>query len=277
MGAPVVYLVQGTHSGCTRLEITLMFMYSLLISASCLGQSLQTMSLPSVSEPVADIAPEAMDNDAGPLMNDTQMPQPIKPIATDQYWDAVARCETATRWHRDYPFGGGLGIYITAWKQFGGLEYAPRAGLATRTQQIIVANRISTQGFESDNHYHYKALGFTGWGCSRHMTPPTLIWHTTQQLLAKQWGSASAPEEIMELQAAFGLAETGEFNERTQELLSQMRDRYAKLQGFEYLGPYHWLPKKQRRSVLLNTLRVVGSQDLPAEPIESNIANPDRP
>ena len=39
-------------------------------------------------------------------------------------------------------YDGGLGIYRGTWRRFGGLEFAPNAGLATREEQIIVGQRI---------------------------------------------------------------------------------------------------------------------------------------
>ena len=42
----------------------------------------------------------------------------------------------------DGPYDGGLGILRSTWIAFGGLEFAPNAGLATREEQIIVGQRI---------------------------------------------------------------------------------------------------------------------------------------
>lgn len=72
-------------------------------------------------------------------------------------WDAIARCETAGNWSmRGSRFSGGLGFANTTWRAFGGGEFASNAGLASREQQIVVAERV------------YARYGLSGWGCRRH-------------------------------------------------------------------------------------------------------------
>jgi len=79
----------------------------------------------------------------------------------DPHWDELAQCESGGRWDTvdSGPDGydGGLGIYRGTWKAFGGTEFAPNAGLATREQQIIVGMRI------------YKQLGWDPWGCANNV------------------------------------------------------------------------------------------------------------
>jgi len=76
-------------------------------------------------------------------------------------WDELARCESGGRWDTidSGPDGydGGLGIYRGTWRGFGGTEFAPNAGLATREQQIIVGMRI------------YEKLGWDPWGCANNV------------------------------------------------------------------------------------------------------------
>jgi hypothetical protein len=63
--------------------------------------------------------------------------------APDHVWDDVAECESSGNWSINTGNGyhGGLQFLPSTWKQFGGLRYAPRADLATREQQIAVAER----------------------------------------------------------------------------------------------------------------------------------------
>jgi hypothetical protein len=64
-------------------------------------------------------------------------------------WDAIARCESGNNWHINTGNGyqGGLQFAPGTWASHGGLEYAPAANLATREQQIAVAERVlATQG-----------------------------------------------------------------------------------------------------------------------------------
>ena len=66
----------------------------------------------------------------------------------NQRWDRIAQCESGGRW--DYPlvtnrtgtYSGGLMIWTKAWAAYGGHEFAPHAYLATKQQQIVVAERI---------------------------------------------------------------------------------------------------------------------------------------
>lgn len=75
-------------------------------------------------------------------------------------WDAVARCETGGDWamHGSI-YSGGLGFANTSWDGYGGREFASHAGLASREQQIVVAERIRTAN----------GGGLAGaWGCSEY-------------------------------------------------------------------------------------------------------------
>ncbi len=60
-------------------------------------------------------------------------------------WERVAICEEGGNWHADGDrFSGGLGITRANWVIYGGLQYAPRAALATPDEQIMVAQRIQS-------------------------------------------------------------------------------------------------------------------------------------
>ena len=56
-------------------------------------------------------------------------------------WDRLAYCESTGRWWANTGNGyfGGLQMDMTFWRRHGGLQYAPRPDLATRSQQIAVA------------------------------------------------------------------------------------------------------------------------------------------
>ncbi|MET0276373.1 MAG: G5 domain-containing protein [Acidimicrobiia bacterium] len=78
----------------------------------------------------------------------------------DWHWDKLAECESGGKWNtvdQGTPaYDGGLGIYRGTWRAYGGTEFAPNAGLATREQQIIVGMRIHAD------------LGWDPWGCANH-------------------------------------------------------------------------------------------------------------
>jgi hypothetical protein len=59
-------------------------------------------------------------------------------------WDRVADCETGGAWSENSGNGyyGGLQLSQEDWESHGGLDYAASADLASRSQQIAVAERI---------------------------------------------------------------------------------------------------------------------------------------
>lgn len=74
-------------------------------------------------------------------------------------WDQLAICESGGNWA--YPpvngnFSGGIMFHLGTWRAMGGEEFAPDAYLASREQQIVIAERV---------------LASSGWGawpgCSR--------------------------------------------------------------------------------------------------------------
>lgn len=69
---------------------------------------------------------------------------PEAQAATASEWDAVARCESSGNWHINTGNGfyGGVQFTQSTWEAFGGLAYAPRADLATKAQQIAVAEKV---------------------------------------------------------------------------------------------------------------------------------------
>jgi uncharacterized protein YabE (DUF348 family) len=72
-------------------------------------------------------------------------PRPQPAVSTTGLdWDAVAACESGGNWHINTGNGfyGGLQFDQGTWASNGGLAYAPRADLASREQQIAVANRL---------------------------------------------------------------------------------------------------------------------------------------
>lgn len=66
-------------------------------------------------------------------------------------WDKLAQCEATGNWRAVSPGGryrGGIQADAIFWARYGGLEFAPRADLASRAQQIIVAERgLAVQGW----------------------------------------------------------------------------------------------------------------------------------
>jgi uncharacterized protein YabE (DUF348 family) len=65
----------------------------------------------------------------------------VPPITDGSIWDALASCEAGGNWaiNTGNGFYGGVQFDQNTWERSGGLEYAPRADLATREEQIAVA------------------------------------------------------------------------------------------------------------------------------------------
>ena len=69
--------------------------------------------------------------------------------ATDGEWDQVARCESGGNWaiNTGNGYHGGLQFSSGTWASHGGGQYAPAANMATKEEQIAVAERVlASQG-----------------------------------------------------------------------------------------------------------------------------------
>ena len=65
-------------------------------------------------------------------------------------WDSLSRCESGGNWNANTGNGyvGGLQFLPQTWIAHGGGEFAPSADLATRNEQIAVADRVlASQGW----------------------------------------------------------------------------------------------------------------------------------
>jgi resuscitation-promoting factor RpfB len=73
----------------------------------------------------------------------TQVPQ----LSNASIWDALASCEASSNWalNTGNGFYGGIQFYQNTWERYGGLRYAPRADLATREEQIAIAEVTRAQ------------------------------------------------------------------------------------------------------------------------------------
>ena len=77
----------------------------------------------------------------------TQKSAAAPAAANSGMWDRIARCESTNNWHINTGNGyyGGLQFDNQTWLGSGGGAYAPRADLATREQQIAIANKVYAQ------------------------------------------------------------------------------------------------------------------------------------
>ncbi|HUO37886.1 MAG TPA: transglycosylase family protein [Mycobacterium sp.] len=65
----------------------------------------------------------------------------VPPVINSATWDALASCEASGNWaiNTGNGFYGGVQFDQNTWERNGGLRYAPRADLATREEQIAIA------------------------------------------------------------------------------------------------------------------------------------------
>ncbi|WP_175408838.1 transglycosylase family protein [Streptomyces sp. TRM64462] len=76
---------------------------------------------------------------AAPLMGAT-----TANAATAAEWDRVAQCESGGNWSINTGNGyyGGLQFSASTWAAYGGTKYAPTANLASKAQQIEIAEKV---------------------------------------------------------------------------------------------------------------------------------------
>jgi len=85
-------------------------------------------------KPAAAPAPSTGGSSSGAGLN----------LARASMWDSIAQCESTGNWHINTGNGyyGGLQFLTSTWLAYGGGDFASRADLASREQQITVANRV---------------------------------------------------------------------------------------------------------------------------------------
>ncbi|UTT70762.1 transglycosylase family protein [Arthrobacter sp. DNA4] len=98
-------------------------------------------------------APQAAAAPAAPAGANTGAAAPA--MMNEAMWDKIAQCESTGNWSINSGNGyyGGLQFDIQTWIGAGGGAYAPNASLATKAQQIDIANRV------------YAQRGLSPWGC----------------------------------------------------------------------------------------------------------------
>lgn len=75
---------------------------------------------------------------------------PTASAAPDSDWDRLAQCESGGNWaiNTGNGYHGGLQFSHSTWQAYGGQQFAPTANLATREQQIYIAEKtLAGQGW----------------------------------------------------------------------------------------------------------------------------------
>lgn len=169
-----------------------------------------------------------------------------KPRALDYYWHKMAQCETGTNWKNKGRWSGGLGIFDQTWKGYGGKEFAPKPELATIDEQIIIANRISTQGYQTkDEYWTYEqretnkpffrpAVGFGGWGCKKNVGNPALFKKFPSKTLLRNYKLGERNKYVYGIQVIIGVKVDGYFGPITDKAYNKFFSKYRKYIMAEY-------------------------------------------
>lgn len=114
--------------------------------AALLALALTVCAIDGGGAPPVPPAPEEME------APQTEVAEEVSPPPEPAYgvWDRLASCESGQRWSANTGNGyyGGLQFDYGTWLRHGGAAFAPRADLASRAQQILIAQRTqATQGW----------------------------------------------------------------------------------------------------------------------------------
>ncbi len=117
-------------------------------------ESKKLMSSKVTEKPVAGVI--AVGTKARPVASAGNTSGKGLNLANAAMWDRIAQCESGGNWHINTGNGyyGGLQFDYNSWLANGGADFAQRADLASREQQITVANR------------YYAKAGLGPWGCA---------------------------------------------------------------------------------------------------------------
>jgi len=169
------------------------------------------------------------------------------PKAPLEFWERLAVCETNSNWQDGGTYAGGLGIYTKSkfphsnmgtWERYGGEEFALSPDKATKEQQIIIANRISVEGWRTTvtrdaerakvmgvpqvYEWHQKPVGFTGWGCYKskstgkyRMAKPLLLHYDPVMIPIVQYSWNQKGLIVQDLQKLIGVTVDGHYGAKT--------------------------------------------------------------
>ena len=169
-----------------------------------------------------------------------------KPRALNIYWYKMAQCETGGDWKNGGKWSGGLGIYTQTWKGYGGLEFASKPEFATIDEQIIVANRISTQGYQTKNEFKSlddkvnnkpffrEPVGFGGWGCKKHVGKPALFKKFPAKILFREYHLGERNKYVYGIQKILGVGVDGYFGPITDRNYNKFIVKYKDVLVAEY-------------------------------------------
>lgn len=108
-----------------------------------------TVSIETTTTTIIDLSFLNTTTTTAPPPNPPQVKQ-VEPnyAPGESVWDLIAQCESGGNWsiNTGNGYSGGVQFLQDTWLRMGGAEFAPDAYLATREQQIIVAERTLAAG-----------------------------------------------------------------------------------------------------------------------------------
>ncbi|GAA2337621.1 transglycosylase family protein [Saccharopolyspora halophila] len=139
-------------------------------------------------------------------------------------WDMLAKCESSGDWSTNTGNGfyGGLQFTPSTWSAFGGNQYASSAHLATREQQIAVAEKVLA------------AQGENAWpACSAKLNWTSGSTDTSSQTSTSQQSTETQTETKTETQSSVK-ASGGDYTVKPGDTLSKIAQAY----GVDYQSIY---------------------------------------
>jgi hypothetical protein len=108
-------------------------------SVEAIEPAMSVAIIPPTLPPIVEAKPVVTEP---PQTTTTTTTQPV--ISEGSRWDQLAECESGGDWsiNTGNGFSGGVQFLQSTWLAMGGGEFAPDAYLASKAEQIIVAERL---------------------------------------------------------------------------------------------------------------------------------------
>jgi hypothetical protein len=108
-------------------------------SVEAIEPAMSVAIIPPTVPPIVEAAPVVTEP---PQTTTTSTTQPV--VSEGSRWDQLAQCESGGNWsiNTGNGFTGGVQFLQSTWLAMGGGEFAPDAYLASKAEQIIVAERL---------------------------------------------------------------------------------------------------------------------------------------
>ena len=121
-------------------------------SVEAIAPAMSVAIIPPTIPPIVEATPVVTEPPQTTTTSTTQ------PVSESSRWDQLAECESGGNWsiNTGNGFSGGVQFLRSTWLAMGGGEFAPDAYLASKAEQIVVAERL------------LKVSGWGAWpGCTR--------------------------------------------------------------------------------------------------------------